>query len=103
MNIKKGDNIIVISGKDKGKIGQVVKAMPKDSKIIVPGINMRKRHEKPRKSGQKGQIVEKPVPIHVSNVQIVAPGTNKGTRVGRKLVDGKNLRYAKKGGDILDK
>lgn len=70
MHIKKGDNVIVITGKDKGKTGSVVKAIPTNNKIVVSGINMLKIHKKPRQSGQKGQIIEQASPIHVSNVKL---------------------------------
>ncbi len=69
MHIKKGDKVIVLSGKDKGKTGTVSMAMPKDNKVIVSGIHMSKVHQKPRKSGEKGQIIEKAMPIHVSNLK----------------------------------
>lgn len=69
MNIKKNDNVTVISGTDKGKSGKVIMAMPRENKILVEGINVHKRHTKARKSGDKGQIVDKPFPIHVSNVK----------------------------------
>ena len=71
MKIKKGDKVIVISGKDKGKSGQVVKAIPKENKIVVSGVNVLKKHQKPRKSGEKGQILDKAMPIDVSNVKRV--------------------------------
>lgn len=69
MKIKKDDKVIVITGKDKGKSGTVVKAIPKENKVIVSGVNVLKVHQKPRKSGEKGQIVDKNMPIHVSNVK----------------------------------
>ena len=69
MKIKKDDKVIVLTGKDKGKTGSVVKALPKEDKIIVSGVNILKRHQKPRKSGEKGQIIDKTMPIHVSNVR----------------------------------
>lgn len=69
MKIKKNDNIIVISGKDKGKKGKVIKALPKLDKVVVEGINVVKKHQKPRQAGKPGQIIEKPMPIHVSNVK----------------------------------
>ncbi len=71
MKIKKDDKVIVISGKDKGKTGTVVKAFPKEDKIIVSGVHVLKSHQKPRKSGEKGQIIDKAMPIHVSNVRKV--------------------------------
>lgn len=69
MHIKKDDKVIVISGKDKGKSGTVTKSMPKENKVIVSGINVSKRHQKPRKGGEKGQILDKAMPIHVSNLR----------------------------------
>ncbi len=70
MKIHKNDNVIVIAGKDKGKIGKVVKAIPKEGKIVVEGVGMVKKHQRPTKSGQKGQVIEKAMPIHVSNVRL---------------------------------
>ncbi|HEY4494662.1 MAG TPA: 50S ribosomal protein L24 [Candidatus Paceibacterota bacterium] len=70
MKIKKDDNVIILAGKDKGKTGKVTMAMPKEDKVIVSGINVMKKHQKPRKQGQKGQTVEKSMPIHVSNVML---------------------------------
>lgn len=71
MHVKKDDKVIVIAGKDKGKTGSVVKAFPKENKIIVSGVNVLKTHQKPRKAGEKGQIVDKTMPIHISNVKKV--------------------------------
>jgi len=71
MHIKKDDKVIVISGKDKGKTGTVVKSFPKDNKVVVSGVHVLKSHQKPRKSGEKGQIVDKAMPIHVSNIKKV--------------------------------
>ena len=96
MKIKKGDNIIIISGKDKGKTGKVAKAMPKENSILVEGVNIHKRHERSRKSGSKGQIVEKAMPIDVSNAMIY--DGSKRSRVGKKLVGDKFVRINKKTG-----
>jgi large subunit ribosomal protein L24 len=71
MHIKKDDKVIVLTGKDKGKTGTVVASFPKENKVVVSGVNVLKRHQKPRKSGEKGQIVDKTMPIHVSNVKRV--------------------------------
>jgi len=101
MKIKKGDNVIVISGKDKGKTGHVLKALPSRDMIIVEGVNFKKVHEKPKKSGQKGQIVDKALPLHVSNVLIIDPKNHKGTRVGKKEVAGKMVRISRRSGAIL--
>jgi large subunit ribosomal protein L24 len=101
MKIRKDDNVIVISGKDKGKTGKVLKAFPRDGKIIITGVNVVKAHERPRKSGQKGQIVEKSLPFSVSNVMIVDPKTGKGSRVGMKKDGDKKVRVSKKSGSTL--
>lgn len=101
MKIRKDDNVIVISGKDKGKMGKVVKSFPKENKVIVAGVHIRKVHERARKSGQKGQIVDKTMPIHISNVMVVDPKTNKGTRVGLKVDGAKKVRIAKKSGATI--
>ena len=96
MKIKKNDSIIVIAGKDKGKTAKVVKAMPKDNMIIVEGVNMKKKHERARKANSKGQIVEKAMPIHVSNV-ILLEGEN-GVRVGSKMIGDKRVRISRETG-----
>jgi len=96
MKIKKDDNVIVISGKDKGKTGKVVRAFPRENKIIVAGVNIKKIHKRPTKSGQKGQIIEQAAPFHVSNAQIVDPKDNKRTRVEYSIVGDKKVRVSKK-------
>ncbi len=77
MHVKKDDKVIVLSGKDKGKTGTVVKSLPKENKVIVSGVNVLKVHQKPRKSGEKGQIIDKTMPIHVSNVKLSEKKTKK--------------------------
>ncbi len=99
MKIKKGDNIIVIAGKDKGKVGKVLAAYPKNNAILVEGINMHKKHEKARKSGSKGQTIDKAMPINVSNVMINKDG--KRARVGKKMIGGKYVRINKKTGEEI--
>ncbi len=96
MKIKKGDNIIVVAGKDKGKTGKVLLAFPKMNKVLVEGINQSKKHQKPRKSGEKGQIIDKAMPIHVSNVMVNDGG--KRVHVGKKLIGDKMVRINKKTG-----
>jgi len=86
MRIKKNDNIIVISGNDKNKTGKVLKVFPKVNRVIVEGINIRKRHTKPSQKSQQGGIIEKEAPVHVSNVMIVDPKTSKPTRIGSKVI-----------------
>lgn len=101
MKIKKNDNIIVIAGKDKGKTAKVVRAFPKADLIIVEGVNMRKKHERARKSNSKGQIIEKAMPIHVSNVMLLED--KKGVRTGKKMIGlpgqgEKKVRISRKSG-----
>ncbi len=99
MKIKKGDNIIVLSGKDKGKTGKVLKAFPKQNAVIIEGVNVHKKHERARKSGSKGQVIEKVMPINVSNVMLYDGG--KRIKVGRKMIGEKFVRVNKKtGGEI---
>ncbi len=95
MKIKKGDNVMVMTGKDKGKKGAVIRAFPKENKILLDGVNVVKKHMKKGKKGSsKGQIIERPMPINVSNVMIIEGG--KPTRVGYKMEAGKKIRIAKK-------
>ena len=102
MKIKKGDKVIVITGKDKGKTGEVTKAMPKEGKVLVSGVNMVKRHTKPSQENAGG-IISKELPIHVSNVAIVDPSSGKATRIGKKLTkDGRKVRFAKRSGEVID-
>ena len=101
MKIKKGDNVIITTGKDRGKTGSVVRAFPKSNRVLIEGVNVKKRHQRARKSGGKGQIVEKAAPVHVSNVMLIDPKSNKGTRVSVRHEDGKRLRVAKKSGAVI--
>jgi len=80
MKIRKEDTVKVISGKDRGKTGKVLRALPKESKVIVAGVNVIKVHKRPKKGGEKGQIVDKTMPVHVSNVMLIDPQTGKPTR-----------------------
>ncbi|OHA21522.1 MAG: 50S ribosomal protein L24 [Candidatus Taylorbacteria bacterium RIFCSPHIGHO2_01_FULL_51_15] len=96
MNIHKGDNVIVISGSQKGKKGTISRVLAEKNLVIVEGVNLRKRHERPRKSGQKGQVVEKAMPLHRSNVAILESG--KGVRTGAKRVGEKWIRVSRKTG-----
>jgi len=100
--IRKGDKVVVLAGRDKGKTGEVVKAMPKEDRVIVQGVNMVKRHQRPSYT-QQGGIVEKEAPIHVSNVAHVDPKDGRPTRVGfRFLDDGRKVRFARRSGEVLD-
>jgi len=96
MKLKKGDNVIIITGKDKGKKGKIVLVLPEKNKVVVEGLNMMKKSQRPRKSGEKGQIISKSMPIHVSNVMMVDPKTGKGSRLGTKIVGDKKVRISKK-------
>ena len=99
--IKKGDNVVVIAGKDKGKEGKVLRVNLKDSTVLVEGVNMVKKHMKPGRQSQEGGIIKIETPIYVSKVQLVCPKCGKGTRVGYKLADGKKVRVCKKcGADV---
>jgi large subunit ribosomal protein L24 len=101
--IKKGDSVVVITGRDKGKTGEVLRVLPADSRVIVQGINVAKRHARPR-MGDPGGIIEKELTIHISNVAHIDPRSNKPTRVGYKhLDDGGKVRFARRSGEILDR
>ncbi|WP_071396706.1 50S ribosomal protein L24 [Niallia oryzisoli] len=103
MHVKKGDKVMVISGKDKGKTGVILAAFPKKDRVLVEGVNIVKKHSKPSQMNPQGGIFNQEAPIHVSNVMPIDPKTGEPTRVGVKEVDGKNVRYAKKSGEVLDK
>lgn len=102
MRIKKGDQVIVITGRDKGKTGEVIKSMPKENKVIVQGINLVKRHTKPTQESAGG-IVSKEAPIHVSNVALIDPKDGKATRVGFKVENGQKVRVSKRSGEVISK
>ncbi len=102
MNIKKNDTVCVLSGKDKGKKGKVLTAMPSEGKLIVEGVNMCAHHIKPRRQGEEGGIIRRETPIYVSKVQLVCPKCGKQTRVGHKiLADGTKSRVCKKCGETI--
>ena len=98
MNIKKDDKVIVLSGKDKGKQGEVLVAEPKAGKVIVKGVNVATKHQKPQKQGQEGGIIKVETPIYASKVMLVCPKCGKATRVAHKITDGKKVRVCKKCG-----
>jgi len=101
MKVKANDTVIVIAGKDKGKQGRVKQALPKADKVVVEGVNIVKKHQKPTQMNPEGGITEFEAAIHVSNVMLLDPKTNKPTRVGTKIEDGKKVRVAKKSGEII--
>lgn len=102
MKIRKGDNVVVITGRDKGKRGSVLRVLPTENRVVVQGVNMVKRHTSPR-AGQAGGIVEKELPIHASNVALIDPKEDKPTRIGFKTVDGRKLRVALRSGEMIDR
>jgi len=102
LKIKKGDKVVVITGRDKGKTGEVKQVLPAENRVVVDGVNMVKRHTAPS-AGNAGGIVEREASIHVSNVAYVDPKTDKPTRIGYKtLEDGRKVRFAKRSGEIVD-
>ena len=103
MFVKKGDKVKVITGKDKNKEGVVLTAFPKQDRVIVEGVNMIKKHQKPNTGAPQGGIIEKEAAIHVSNVMVIDPSNGEPTRVGYKEVDGKKVRVSKRTGEVLDK
>jgi large subunit ribosomal protein L24 len=103
MKIKKGDNVVVISGRDKGKSGEVLRVFPAESRVIVQGVHVARRHTR-QSMGNPGGIVDKELTIHVSNIAHIDPSSSKPTRVGYKFLgDGRKVRFARRSGEVLDK
>ena len=100
--IRKGDRVVILTGKDKGREGQVVKSLPKDGKVVVSGVNMISRHTKPSQADPEGGVKRREAPIHVSNVAIKDPKTGKPARVGFEVRDGKKVRVLKGSGEVLN-
>ncbi len=86
MKIKKNDKVLIISGKDRGKTGKVLRVFPKEGRILVEGVNIVKKHQKPKREGEKGQVIQLPKPIDVSNVKIICPHCGKASRIGYKII-----------------
>ena len=102
MKVKKGDEVIVLTGRDKGKKGSILKVIPEESRVLVSGINLVKRHQRPDRASAGG-IITKEAPIHVSNVALVDPKNGKATRVGYKtLDDGSKVRVARRSGETIN-
>ncbi len=101
LHIKKGDIVYVNTGVDKGKTGRVLKVLIEKNRAIVEGLNMVSKHTKPNAKNPQGGIEKKEAPIHISNLNVVDPKTGKPTRIGRKLVDGKLVRFSKKSGEEI--
>jgi len=100
IHIKKGDQVLVIAGKDKGKQGEVMQVIPKKYRAIIDGVNQARKHMKPTQDNPGG-IQDIAMPIHISNLMLVDPKTGNATRVGRRVEDGKIVRYAKKSGETI--
>jgi large subunit ribosomal protein L24 len=103
MHVKKGDKVMVISGKAKGKTGTIIASFPKTDRVIVEGLNLVKKHMKPNQANPQGGIVSQEASIHVSNVMLIDPKSGEPTRVSYKVEDGKKVRVAKKSGETIDK
>jgi len=101
MKIKKDDSVLITRGKDRGRKGKVLEAFPKEERILIEGINLRKKHQKPKKTGEKGQIIHIPGPINVSSVKLICPKCGKATRVGYKIVNKKKFRVCKKCKEVI--
>ena len=100
--IKKGDSVIVLTGKDKGRKGTVTKVLPEDNRVLVQGVNMVQRHTRPSQTNPNGGIVRKEASLHISNVAIADPSSGKPTRVGFKIEGDKKVRVAKKSGEVIN-
>ncbi len=102
LKIRKGDTVVVVTGKDKGKKGEVLRSLPKDDLVVVQGVNVVKRHQR-QTAGNPGGIQEKELPIHVSNLALVDPKSGEATRIGWKFLDdGRKVRFARKSGEVID-
>jgi large subunit ribosomal protein L24 len=103
-HVRKGDTVVVVAGKERGKRGKVLRVIPEKGRVIVERINMIKKHQRPTQRLRQGGIIEREGPIHLSNVMLVDPTSDKPTRIGvRSLTDGKKVRLARKSGEIIDK
>lgn len=101
MKIKKGDNVLVISGKDRNKIGKVLRVLPDEARVVLENVNLRKKHSRPRKAGERGQIITFPAAMHVSNVMLVCPKCGKAARAGYRVEEARKIRVCKKCGSDL--
>jgi len=98
MKLKKSDQVLIISGKDKGKKGKILKVFPEENRILVEGVNIRKKHQRPRKSGEKGQIIEMPASVSASSAKLICSGCGKAARMGYKITEKDRYRICKKCG-----
>lgn len=107
LHVKKGDDVLVLAGNDKGKRGRVMLVYPERDRVLVEGVNIRTHHDKPTQENPQGGRVKREAPVHISNLMVIDPTTDEPTRIGRKRVDeeggGRWVRYAKNSGEIIDK
>ena len=102
VKVKKGDRVVILAGKDKGKLGEILKVMPRENKAIVQGVNVVRKHQKQTQT-QEGGIISKEAPIHISNIALQDPQDGKATKIGMKILnDGRKVRYAKRSGEEID-
>jgi len=101
LKVKKGDKVVVITGRDKGKSGEILEVLRAENRVVVQGVNMAQRHQK-QTMQQEGGIVQKELPIHVSNVALIDPKTEKPTRVGYRMDGERKIRFARRSGEALD-
>lgn len=101
MKIKKGDTVLIISGKDRGRKGKVLRSLPSKESVLVEGINLRKKHVRPKRADEKGQIVELPTPLDISNVKLICPKCKKATKVRYKIEKERKYRVCKKCGQAI--
>jgi len=104
LHVRKGDMVIVVRGKDKGKRGKVLRAMPRQGRVVVEGVNMVKKHMRPTRQMMQGGIIEKEAPLHASKVMLYCTRCNRATRVAKKILEGGNkVRICRKCGEVLDR
>lgn len=107
LHVKKGDEVLLLAGNDRGKKGRVLFVYPKQERVLVEGINMKTHHEKPSQENQQGGRIKREASVHISNVMVIDPTTDEPTRIGRKRIEeeggGRWVRYAKSSGEIIDK
>lgn len=96
MKVKKGDTVLIIAGKDKGRTAKILRSLPKERKILVEGMNLKSKHVKPKRQGEQGQVVKVSLPIEVSNAKFLCPKCAKATRLGYKITEHKKVRICKK-------
>ncbi len=101
MRIKKNDNVIVLTGKDKGRTGKVLQVLPEKEKVVVQAVNIRTLHAKPKKQGEKGQMIKSEAPIHISNVMMLCPKCAKPTRLGARIDEKDKVRICKKCNEVV--